>query len=29
MADESSMLFVSNADGIEYFLDNYITKENY
>lgn len=27
LADESSMLFVSNADGIEYFLDNYITKE--
>tara|TARA_R110002050_G_scaffold203178_3_gene338384 strand:- start:6398 stop:8857 length:2460 start_codon:yes stop_codon:yes gene_type:complete len=27
LADESSMLFVSNAKGIEYFLDQYIVKD--
>ena len=27
LADESSILFVSNSDGVEYFLDNYIDKE--
>lgn len=26
LADESSMLFVSNANGVEYFLDQYINK---